>query len=257
MTNPVFFLSPQTLLTQFQAGDKVSLTGEEARHALGVRRLRLGENLDLVDGEGLRLRGRVEKILDKTHLEMRIDEVISEPGPETKLTLVQALAKSGRDEQGVEASVELGVDCVVAWQAERCVSRWEGEKAVKGIEKWRRNVREATKQSRRAYLSEVKGLFNTSQLCTWLEEQKPSQIFLLHEEAETTLAAELKKIGTRGFGQNIVVIVGPEGGVGQDECARLQAAGAKKLRLGPSIMRSSSAGPAALAILTLACGNWD
>jgi 16S rRNA (uracil1498-N3)-methyltransferase len=167
-----------------------------------------------------------------------------------RLVLVQALAKGDRDELAVQASVELGVDQVVPWQASRSVSRWQGDKAVKGVQRWRTIVREATKQSMRAWLPEVAAPATTAEL---RPRAQASRMLVLEPGAPKRLS-DIRI--DAGDDRDLVVVVGPEGGIAPDETERLVEAGAEAVRLGSSVLRTSSAGPAALAVLNVALGRW-
>lgn len=290
MTAPVFVLTADTLepagaAATAQAGDLLVLTGAEARHAVTVRRLRCGERVDLVDGEGLRLVCEVTEAGAggaKDRLGVRVSERVAEPAPPVRLALVQALAKGGRDEQAVETATEVGVDLVLPWQAGRCVSVWNGPKAAKGRARWEATAREAAKQARRARVPVVDEVRSTAQLCTWVRGTVAagSVVLVLHEEATapvggvslptgaTTGAAGAGHLGeadgvahagadaTSGPAPVVAVVVGPEGGISGEETAALEAAGATTVRLGPHVMRTASAGPVALAVIAQRAGLW-
>jgi 16S rRNA (uracil1498-N3)-methyltransferase len=167
--------------------------------------------------------------------------------PATRITLVQALAKGDRDELAVQASTEIGVDAVIPWSAARSVSRWEGPKAEKGRQRWATIVREAVKQSVRAWLPQVGGLAATGELASRLAG---ARILVLEPTATTALT------DVRSDGRDIALVVGPEGGITPAELDRLIAAGAEPVRLGASVLRTSTAGPAAIAVLNAVLGRW-
>ena len=249
MTAPVFIMTPRTLepaggAQTARIGDMLTLTGTEARHAVTVRRLQVGERVDLVDGAGLRLVCEVVRAGAngaRDRLTARVRERVEEAESTVRMVLVQALAKSGRDEQAVETATELGVDAVVPWQAERCVSVWRGAKVAKGRARWQATAREATKQARRAWVPEVGELLTTRSL---------------HEEAAAPIGGVRLPDPDDCERPMVAVIVGPEGGIGAEETAALQEAGATTVRLGPHVMRTASAGPAALAVLAQRAGLW-
>ncbi|SPT52501.1 Ribosomal RNA small subunit methyltransferase E [Actinomyces bovis] len=273
MTAPVFILTPQTLEpagagVSASRGARLTLTGAEARHAVTVRRLRAGERVDLVDGAGLRLICEVEEAGvqgRKDQLGVRVVERVEEAPTALRLTLVQALAKGDRDEQAVETATEVGVDLVLPWQAERCVSVWKGLKAAKGRERWRSTVQEAAKQARRAWVPTVEEPHNTKQLCSWVAEvvQAGGVVLVLHEEATAPISSAPLPVLPAAPPQPggaaspvLAVVVGPEGGISAAETAALETAGAVTVRLGPHVMRTASAGPAALAVLAQRAGLW-
>jgi len=229
-----------------QVGEIVTLTGAEAKHAAVVRRLRVGEAVTVGDGRGVWLSGTAAEV-SASRVDVRISARDVEPRPERRLTLVQALAKGDRDELAVQASCELGIDAIVPWQASRSVSRWEGPKAVKGRERWATIVREAAKQSHRRWVPDVSPVMTTAQLT---ESFSSSRVLVLVPGADTRLSA------LDDDGRDLVLVVGPEGGISDEELERLLAAGAESVRLGDSVLRTSTAGPAAIAVLSARLGRW-
>ncbi|HKH09318.1 MAG TPA: 16S rRNA (uracil(1498)-N(3))-methyltransferase [Agromyces sp.] len=233
-------------LSGVAVGEIVVLDGDEARHAVTVARVRTGERLAIGDGRGRIVRGSVTAT-EPRRLELEVDEVHVEEAPVPRITLVQALAKGDRDELAVQAATELGVDRIVPWSAARSVSRWEGPKADKGRARWASIVREAVKQSIRARLPEVDPVATTGQLASRFEGER---MLLLEPSATTPLR------GIRSDGRDLVLVVGPEGGIDPGELERLEDAGAERVRLGSSVLRTSTAGPAAIAVLSATLGRW-
>ncbi|MFI7482286.1 16S rRNA (uracil(1498)-N(3))-methyltransferase [Kocuria sp. M1R5S2] len=252
MSLPVFKVGPGELPGP---GDVVTVTGPEARHAVTVRRLAPGERLELVDGSGTRAVGELLSGT-KDSMEVRVTGVVSEPARRPRLVLAQALAKGDRDLLAVETATELGVDAVVPWQAQRSIVRWKQERAAKSHEKWVSTVAAAAKQSRRALWPEVLPLAGTPELAAVLGQPATAGL-VLHEEATASLA-DLAGQGDAPWAdaERIVLVVGPEGGIGPDELQALTGAGGRAVRLGPEVLRSSTAGPAALAVLSAALGRW-
>lgn len=259
MTAPLFLADDLADdLAAVRPGATLTLTGPEARHAATVQRLGVGEDLDLTDGRGRRVRGTVAGVPGKDEVVLRVREVIDEPAPGVELVLVQALAKGGRDEQAVESAVEIGVDVVVPWRAQRCVSVWQGPKIGKGRARWEATVRAATKQSRRARLASVHDMITTAQLAHHTREvvADGGAVLVLHEEASFSLNQAAIPLAHRPSAPRIVVVVGPEGGIAPEETSRLVKAGAQVVRLGPHVLRSSTAGPVALTLLAQRLGLW-
>ncbi len=241
MTLPTYLVDPG-VLAGAQPGRAVVLDGAEGRHAATVRRTTVGEHLDLVDGAGTRARAEVVAV-GAARLDLVVESVVTEPDPSPRLVLVQALAKGDRDEQAVEAATECGVDEVVPWQAARCVVRWRGERGERSRLKWEAVLVSATKQSRRARRPQLGATATTDDLVARV--RAGATALVLHEEATVPLAGvALPDAG------DVLVVVGPEGGIAPDELAALEAAGGVVVRLGPTVLRSSSAGPAALAVLS-------
>jgi 16S rRNA (uracil1498-N3)-methyltransferase len=227
-------------------GDVIALTGAEAKHASVVRRVRVGETITLGDGRGVWIEGAVEDV-SAARVTVRVAARSVRQTPESRIVLVQALAKGDRDELAVQAACELGVDEIVPWQAVRSVSRWEGPKAVKGRERWAMIVREAAKQAHRAWVPEVAPVTTTAQLAARAAE---ARMLVLDPWTDARLS------GIRSDGRDIVLIVGPEGGIAPEELERLESAGAERVRLGDTVLRTSTAGPAAIAVLSAALGRW-
>jgi 16S rRNA (uracil1498-N3)-methyltransferase len=234
--------------TSTRPGDAVVLTGAEAHHAAAVRRLRAGEEVTVGDGRGTWLSGECESASPReVVIRVQAREVIAEPRP--RIVLVQALAKGDRDEMAVQAATELGVDEIIPWQAARSVSRWDAAKAQKGRSRWAAIVREAGKQAHRSWLPDVSELVTTAQLA---RRAAASRMLVL----EPTAAGALSALALTGDDSDIVLVVGPEGGIAAEELAALAAAGATLVRLGDTVLRTSTAGPAALAIVSAALGRW-
>ncbi len=247
----------------FAEGALVEVTGDEARHAVRVSRLRAGERILVGNGAGVLGDGIVEAIA-KDRFAVRVETVRHEPEPEVRIVLVQALAKGDRDERAVEQATEFGVDAVVPWEASRSVSRWGGaggsggsggsEKAAKGVAKWARIAREASKQSLRARVPEVRDPVRLAAICG-AAASDGVEVIALHPRSGERLSGWAASDAARAA-REIMIVVGPEGGFADDELDALEAAGAHPLVLGDTVLRTSSAGPAALAVLGAALGRW-
>ena len=249
MTAPVFVAEPD-VLDAARPGAVLALTGPEGRHAVSVRRLRAGEDVVLTDGAGRGAYGTVAGAEGADRLLVTCAEVREEPAPSPRLTVVQALPKGDRGELAVETMTETGVDAVVPWAAARCVTRWRAERGRKSLAKWRATAREAGKQARRLRFPEVAGLHSTKELLPLIAGAAFTAV--LHEEGAAPLAAaDLPRAG------EIVLVVGPEGGVAPEELAAFADAGAGAYRLGPSVLRTSTAGTAAGAVVLAATGRWS
>jgi 16S rRNA (uracil1498-N3)-methyltransferase len=246
VTAPLFLL-PSGGLGGAAVGADLLLEGAEGRHAATVRRIAPGERVDVADGGGAVARCTVVAAT-RDALTLRVDELGTEPEPSPRLVLVQALAKGDRDDLAVEAATELGVDEVVPWQAARSVVVWKGERGERARRKWEQTVRAAAKQSRRARVPEVAPLASSADVRGRVGAAALAVV--LHEEAATPLAGlALPEAG------EVLLVVGPEGGITAEEVAGFEASGAVACRLGPHVLRSSTAGPAALAVLS-AAGRW-
>ena len=246
MTLPLFLVAPERL-AGVDVGSAVVLDGPEGRHAATVRRIGAGESVLLSDGRGTRVTATVAAA-GKAELGLTVTAVEEDPEPALRLVLVQALAKADRDEQAIESATELGVDEVVPWQAARSIVVWKGERGAKALRKWESVVTAAAKQSRRSRVPVVGEPVGQRDL---VERIRSSALALvLHEDASTPLAGHpLPESG------DVLVVVGPEGGISPQELAAFEAVGAAPVRLGSTVLRSSSAGPAALAVLS-AAARW-
>ena len=218
-------------------GGLLHLDGPEGHHAAAVRRVRLGEILLIADGRGKAVRGPVENIGDG-FIDLRVHEQLAETPPVHHWTVVQALAKSGRDESAVAMLTELGVTEIIAWQAARSVVRWEN-KTGKGLAKWCTTAREAAKQARRFTVPQISAA-TTDEICHRITTA--AQAFVLHEAADSYLAAQPLPVAGE-----ILFIVGPEGGISPEELAQFEAAGATPALLAEHVLRTSTAGVVALA----------
>jgi 16S rRNA (uracil1498-N3)-methyltransferase len=256
VSNPVFF-TPAGTLDGTAPGSLFVLDGAEARHAVTVKRLAVGEPVDIADGAGKRITGTVTYAAP-AQLTVECTSVSAEPRPEIRLVLVQALAKGDRDELAIETATELGIDAVIPWQSERSIVRWKGERAAKAHGKWQSAVTAAAKQARRAWIPEVRPAVDTQALAR--EVAEAGLAVILHEDAVTPLRRVLGKWSEEhqeasGPGE-ILLIVGPEGGISPREVTRLCSAGAVTALLGPHVLRSSTAGPAGVVVASDVLGRW-
>lgn len=233
-------------LASATVGDTVSLTGAEARHAVTVSRLAVGETVSIGNGAGLIVSGPVV-VAEHTQLTIEVAVATEVPRRDPAVFLAQALAKGDRDELAVQAATELGVDGVIPWSAARSISRWEGAKVAKGRDRWSAVVREASKQSLRAWVPDVLDLVSTKQL---VKLGEATRMLVLEPTAAETLA------DLTVDDRDLVLVVGPEGGIAPQELDALAAAGASIVRLGDEVLRTSTAGPAALAVLNVKLGRW-
>lgn len=240
------FLDPGAGATP--VGGTLVLAGDEAHHAVSVRRVRPGERVSVADGGGVWLEGECEQV-ERGRVAVRVDARREVELPSPRLVLVQALAKGDRDELAVQAAVELGAAGIVPWQAARSVSRWQGQKAQKGRARWQAIVRESTKQAHRAWLPEVEPIVTTAELT---ERVAHTRTVVLDPDAGDRLTA----FRPAAEEAEIALVVGPEGGIEPAELDALRGAGASAMRLGDTVLRTSTAGPAGIALLNAGLGRW-
>jgi 16S rRNA (uracil1498-N3)-methyltransferase len=255
VSNPVFF-STAGSLDHIVPGGRFVLDGPEARHAVTVKRLGPGESVDIADGAGKRLTGTVVAS-SPAELTVECAALEEEARPDIRLVLVQALAKGDRDELAAETATELGIDAVIPWQSERSIVRWKGERAAKAHAKWQSVVTAAAKQARRAWIPEVRAAVDTPGLAAAVAAA--SLAVILHEDAVRPLRSVLEswQVSDNGTGpREVLLIVGPEGGISPREVTRLCGAGAVTALLGHYVLRSSTAGPAAVVLASDVLGRW-
>ncbi|MGC9669272.1 16S rRNA (uracil(1498)-N(3))-methyltransferase [Planosporangium sp. 12N6] len=233
---------PLFLVDALPDGDEFHLDGPEGHHAATVQRLRVGEHLLLGDGQGGTATGVVTAVGRGT-LDVAVTGRTRVAAPTPRLVVVQGIAKGDRGELAVQAMTEVGVDEIVPWAAARSVARWKDDRP---LQRWRATAREAAKQARRPWLPVVADATTTANLT-----RRPGPLLVLHEEA----AAPLSRVDLPAA-DDITLVVGPEGGIAPEELAALEGAGALPVRLGPEVLRTSTAGVAALSALSVRLGRW-
>lgn len=261
---PLHFLldDPASPASAAGVGDELALTGAEAHHAATVRRVRVGEQVTVGEGRGTWLIAECVGV-DRAEVVLRVVERRDVPALFPRLVLVQALAKGDRDELAIQAATELGVDEIVPWQAARSVSRWDAARAAKGQARWTSIVREAAKQAHRAWLPLVAPLATTAAVAA---RAAASRVVVLDPTARLRLVDAFAGAGAADVGADadadagadgdVVIVVGPEGGIADEELMALESAGARRAVLGDTVLRTSTAGPAALAVASAILGRW-
>jgi 16S rRNA (uracil1498-N3)-methyltransferase len=229
-------------------GDVVTVEGDEAHHAVAVRRLRVGEQVVLTDGAGVSVQGAVGST-GKRVFTLGVESVVADEPPTPEVVVVQAIPKGERGELAVEVLTEIGVARIVPWAASRSVAVWKGERAAKSLAKWRATAREAAKQARRSWFPEVDVMASTADAVSLVSG---ADLAVVLHEAETAAFAEVAVPATG----RIVVVVGPEGGLTEEEVAAFVAAGAVSVRLGAEVLRTSTAGVAAVAAILARTPRW-
>lgn len=234
-------------------GELAQVAGDEGFHAATVRRIRPGEELVLGDGVGGLARCVVEEA-GRDGLRARVGKRWTVPPGRPQVTVVQALPKSERSELAIELATEAGADAFLAWQSARCVASWEGARVAKGLRRWRAVARSAARQSRRAHIPTVDGVLSTAKLIERVRAEVAAGgvVLALHESATGRLA---DSIGAQP--NSLTLVVGPEGGITPDEISVLAQAGAVAVRLGPNVLRTSTAAAVALGALGVLTARWD
>jgi 16S rRNA (uracil1498-N3)-methyltransferase len=241
---PPVFVSPDAAL----AGDRITLAGPEGRHAATVRRLTAGERVDITDGDG----HLAECVVVATHsgrLELSVLRRQTAARPDCRVTVVQAILKGDRAELAVELMTEVGVDVIVPWAAQRSVARWPPDREQKALDRWRSAAREAAKQARRPCFPQVTGQARTGDV---VQRVRAASLAVLLDPAAPP---DLASVALPSAG-DIVLVVGPEGGLSPAETDTVTRAGAVPARLGPTVLRGSTAGAVAAAVVLSRSGRW-
>lgn len=249
------FLHPD--LSNIEVGDVISLTGPEGRHAVTVKRIVPAEKVLLIhapqelnrDAEGMYVVATVQDTQGKDTLSAQVDEVGQEPDPNPRVTVVQAIPKSERSELAIDLATQAGADEFIAWQADRCIAKWDSKKAPKALQKWQAQAESSAKQSRRTRIPHVSGPLTTPQLIEHLNQRDSPLIYVLHEDAT-------ESIKNVPLTDDVVLIIGPEGGIGDEELSKLKEAGASAIKLGSEVLRTASAAMVALAAIGVRTDRW-
>lgn len=244
----MFHVEPSRI-AQLAAGEYFTLSGDEGFHAATVQRLEPGEQVMLADGLGRLAHGSVVEVTAKDQLLIQVVAITEAPQPAPRLIVVQAIPKGDRGELAVEMLTEVGVDVIVPWAASRCVAQWRGDKIERGVEKWKATARESAKQARRPRTPQLSALASTDDVARLIRNTTPA--WVLHEDGDARLSSVA--VPTSG---DIVLVVGPEGGVSPQELEAFAAAGADVVRLGPSVLRTSTAGAVAAGIVLSRTTRW-
>jgi len=232
-----------------QVGDIVTINGAEAHHAIKVRRVKIGEQLNLTNGVTHSFTGEVVEAAD--YLSVRILTRVQIVAHKLSFVLVQALAKGDRDELAIQAASEIGVSRVMPWQANRSVSRWEGSKVEKQVTRWQAICDEACKQSLQPLFTSVEQPVTSRQISEQIKQSSGLWLIL-----DPTASASIVDLVLPEEGE-IFLLVGPEGGISHEEIESFEQNGAKGVRLGASVLRTSTGGVAALSVLSARAGLWS
>ncbi len=224
-------------------GSTYEFSNEDAFHAIKVLRLSAGEVFTLGDGDGRWSKVVAEKVNKKSMTVKVLDSGFEEPLAQ-HFTIVQAVPKGDRVKESIELSTEGGVDRIIMWKSARSIGRSEDK-----LEKLQMTAREASKQSRRLRIPLVTSATSIDALVD--EIAKADLALVLHESATAAISSSVTQGAAR-----ILLIIGPEGGLTDEEVESFAAAGAKVVLLGRPILRSAHAGLAALAAVNTALSVW-
>lgn len=251
MTLPVFRADTSQLAVN--PGDTILLTGEEGRHAATVKRLRIGEELIIGDGHGTVTTCVVTELVDKGTLAAEVCSRDTIPAAHPAVTIVQAIPKGERAELSVDLATQAGADTIIPWKSSRTIPKWNDKKAQKSREKWQKTATEAAKQARRAWDPQVAPLAGLRDITELVAQTKANGglTAILHESA-TSKFAELPFAKA----SEIVLIIGPEGGLSDEEIAALEEAGGQTVIMGNTVLRTASAAAVALGALGVLAERW-
>jgi 16S rRNA (uracil1498-N3)-methyltransferase len=244
----LFHVSTERLVST-SAGEYVRLDGDEGYHAATVQRIQVGDSVLLADGEGRLAHGTVVEVPAKDEVVVEVVAITVAPPPQPRVVVVQAIPKGDRGELAVEMLTEVGVDVIIPWAAQRCVAQWKGDKEDKGVAKWRTAAREAAKQSRRPRTPQILNLASTKDVVRLIGETQHA--WVLHEDGDIRLSGI--SVPIQG---DLLLIIGPEGGISTQELEQFAEAGAQVVRLGPTVLRTSTAGTVAAGIVMSRTTRW-
>jgi len=230
-------------------GATFTLTGDEAHHAGRVRRHRLGEWIVVASGDGQWLAGPITEASGPNEVAITVRSAGFEPAPKPAVTVVQALPKSDRADEAIESLTAVGVDRIVPWQAGRSVAKWAPDRVARGLARWRRTAVEASKQSRRVRPPAVDSPVDSAELAARLQVGETALV--CHEQSELPIV----EADVAASAAEITIVIGPEGGIGDDELALLAEAGAQPVSLGPTVLRTSLAGALAAGLVLARTGR--
>lgn len=226
-----------------QVGSSFDFANEDAFHAIKVLRIAAGEIFNLGDGKGGWSRVVVESV-NKKSMQVKVLESGFEEPLTTSFTVIQAIPKGDRIKESIELSTEGGADRIVMWRASRSIGRSEDK-----IEKLQLTAREASKQSRRFRIPSVVGVATTENI---IDEIAKVDLALVFHESATQSISQVVQPGAK----SVAIIIGPEGGLTDEEVSAFSEAGAKVVLMGRPILRSAHAGLAALASVNTALSVW-
>jgi 16S rRNA (uracil1498-N3)-methyltransferase len=241
VTDPLFFSASLAADPLPALGDRVRLDGDDGRHAAVVRRIRPGEMILVGDGRGHGVRGEVREV-GRDSLVLEVTEQLTQPEPRRRVIAVQALAKGDRSELAVEMLAETGVAEIIPWSAARSVVRWSGERGERSLARWRATAREAAKQSRRLRVAQVSEPMSTTEV---VRRMGTVDAALVLQEGAGQALCDLD-LPDRAV---LAIIIGPEGGIAPDELAAFKAAGGYPVSISDGVLRTSTAGAVAVALL--------
>ena len=229
-----------------KVGSSYEFDSDDAQHAIRVLRMSAGEIFMLSDGRGKWSKVKIFAVKKKS-LEVEVIETGIQDPLDISFTVVQALPKGDRLKESIEMLTESGVDTIIPWSAQRSIG-----KADKGVEKLHTTAREASKQSRRLFIPTVTEVASTSAVVELIVQH--DLVLVFHESATN----KVSEIVTRKYfeSKSVMIIIGPEGGITNEELELFNSAGAKVALMGRPILRSAHAGLAAMSAVNALIKVW-
>ena len=229
--------------TDFSA-NQIEVDGDEAHHGVNVLRLKTSEEVKISDGVGNWGVGTVSQINKKSFTVEILDRGF-EPASKQRVVVVQAILKNDANKEAVDFLTQVGADEIIPWQSQHSIGKIDD----KSLGKWQSTARESSRQSRRVRIPVISNADSTESLISKIKGLQ--NIFVLHESAENRLSQiEINQEA------DVILIVGPEGGLSEIEVNTFVAAGAKVVRLGESVLRAANAGAAAVSVVMSRTGKW-
>ena len=230
--------------------EEMSITGVDAKHIGKVLRMQPGDKLQIVSDDGVSALAEVTAISETT-VTVRCLEVLAESHePAVKITLAQGLAKGEKMDFIIQKAVELGVYSIVPVAMEHSVVRLDGAKADKKVERWQKIAEAAAKQSKRDIIPQVQEVQSVSQMLA--NNNCKTKIIAYECEDRMSLKTALREAGQL---DDLLLIIGPEGGISESELTKAREAGAIPVSLGRRILRAETAGLVAMSAIFYETGD--
>lgn len=230
--------------------EEMSITGVDVKHIGKVLRMQPGDKLQVVSDDGVSALAEVTAISETT-VTVRCLEVLAESHePAVKITLAQGLAKGEKMDFIIQKAVELGAYSIVPVAMEHSVVRLDGAKADKKVERWQKIAEAAAKQSKRDIIPQVQAVQSVSQMLA--NNNCKTKIIAYECEDRMSLKTALREAGQL---DDLLLIIGPEGGISEGELAKTREAGAVPVSLGRRILRAETAGLVAMSAIFYETGD--
>ncbi len=241
---PKFFVDKSAI-----NGKTAVINGEDAVHISKSLRMRVGESLVLCDCEGMDYHCTIDGFPDGTVTLSVNEETPTISEPDCKVTLYQGYPKSDKLELITEKAVELGVTNIVPVLMSRSIARPDEKSAAKKSTRLQRHALEAAKQSGRGIVPQVLDMISFAELINRVPQHE--LVITCYEAGGEPLRAFI------GEAKDIAIVIGPEGGIAENEIEALTKAGARIATLGKRILRTETAAIASITAVMYETGNMD